>query len=205
MSFANSTPTASGDGRVRTLRALALAAVATAVFFSPADAKKKDDPPPPPGCHWQAIAIVHANLAIPDGWLYKDTSSGMVLTYEVRPGGAGFEKSKSVYRLEVHRGLKKSDVVPRAREFVETARSTAMSPPPIDEQEAGHLAVFACAVNYAPETPGGSYLSSALSAAANTETGTLYTTRLDIPSDEIDRVSPLGNRLFQNIRLDDTF
>jgi hypothetical protein len=96
-------------------------------------------------------------------------------------------------------------VEPRAREFVETARATATDAPPIDEGQAGHLTLFACAVTYAPEHPGAAGLTSALSAAANTETGTLYTVRLDIPLDEVDRVAPLGNRLFQTIRLDDTF
>lgn len=195
-----------GRAAVRRLfPALALALLASAVALAPAHAKKKDEPPPPPGCHWQPIEIVHANLAVPDGWQFKDLSSGMQLAYEVRPAGKGFEDTKSVYHLEVRRGLKKSDVVPRAREFVEAARATAMDPPPIDEQQAGHMSVFACAVHYAPGTPGVAYLSSALSASANTETGTLYTTRLDIPSDEIDRVSPLANKLFQTIRLDDAF
>jgi hypothetical protein len=186
-------------------RILAMMLVLTALLAARAQARKKDEPPPPPGCHWQAIEIIGAHLAVPDGWQYRDTSEGPLLSYEVRPAGAGFENPKSLYRMEVRRGLKKADVVPRAREFVEKARATATDAPPIDQREAGHLTLFACAVVYAPEHPGASSLSSALSAAANTETGTLYMVRLDIPSDEVDRVSPLADKLFQTIRLDAGF
>jgi hypothetical protein len=189
----------------RILPVVALTLLAATLVPTPAPAKKKDEPPPPPGCHWQAIEILGAHLAVPDGWKFTDTSAGLLLSYEVRPAGAGFENTKSLYRLEARRGLKKSDVVPRAREFVETARATATDAPPIDEGQAGHLTLFACAVTYAPEHPGAAGLTSALSAAANTETGTLYTVRLDIPLDEVDRVAPLANRMFQTIRLDDTF
>jgi hypothetical protein len=123
----------------------------------------------------------------------------------VRPAGAGFENAKSLYRLEVRRGLKKADVAPRAREFVEKARATATDAPPIDEREAGNMTLFACAVTYAPQNPGAASLSSALSASANRETGTLYMVRLDIPSDEVDRVSSLADKLFQNVRLNAAF
>jgi hypothetical protein len=186
-------------------RILAVTLLLSALLAARAQARRKDDPPPPPGCHWQAIEILGAHLAVPVGWQYRDTSEGPLLSYEVRPAGAGFENAKSLYRLEVRRGLKKADVVPRAREFVEKARATATDAPPIDERESGHMTLFACAVNYAPEHPGAVALGSALSAAANRETGTLYMVRLDIPLDEVDRVSPLADKLFQNIRLDDAF
>lgn len=188
-----------------TRRILATTLVVTALLAAREQARKKDEPPPPSGCHWQSIEIIGAHLAVPDGWQYRDTSEGPLLSYEVRPAGAGFENSKSLYRLEVRRGLKKADVAPRGREFVEKARATATDAPPIDEREAGRMTLFACAVNYAPPSPGAVSLSSALSAAANRETGTLYMVRLDIPSDEVDRVSPLADKLFQTIRLDDAF
>jgi len=186
-------------------RILAVTLLLTALLAARAQARKKDDPPPPSGCRWQTIEVLGAHLAVPDGWQYRDVSEGPLLSYEVRPAGAGLEKAKSLYRLEVRRGLKKADVVPRAREFVEKARATATDAPPIDEREAGPMTLFACAVTYAPEPPGTVSLSSALSATANRDTGTLYMVRLDIPSDEVKLVSPLADKLFQNIRLNDAF
>ena len=186
-------------------RILAVTLLLAALLAARAQARRKDDPPPPPGCHWQSIEVLGAHLAVPEGWLYRDTSEGALLSYEVRPAGAGLENAKSLYRLEVRRGLKKADVVPRAREFVEKARATATDAPPIDEREAGHMMLFACAVSYAPEHPGAVSISSALAATANRETGTLYMVRLDIPSDEVDRVTSLADKLFQNIRLNDAF
>lgn len=159
--------------------------------------------PAPPGCHWQAITILKAHLAVPDGWEFRDTSTHSLLSYEVRPAGPGFKNARSRYRLEVRRGVDKSEVVKKAREFVESARTGATEAQPLEEQQVGVLILFSSFATYDPHRPGVTAVSVAISSAANTRTGTLYTVRFDIPSDEVERVAELGNQLFQKMRLDD--
>jgi len=184
--------------------ALALAsALASALVTPPIAAKEKDKIPPPAGCHWQEIPVLKAHLAIPEGWLFRDTSAGLILSYEVQPAGPGLENAKARYRLEVRRGIKKADVVTRAREAIEAARTGAADSQPVDQGAAGALTIFSSTATFAAGAAGGGPVSTALTAAANERTGTLYVIRFDVPADEVDRVSPMGQKLLQTLRLDD--
>ena len=159
--------------------------------------------PAPNGCHWQAIPELKAHLAVPDGWRFEQVKSEEALIYEVRPTGKGFEESKAVFHLEVRLRTAPDDAVARARAFVESARATAIDAPPLEEQQVSTLTFFSCFVRYPALGEGLPTLTAAVSSAANARTGTIYTTRFDIPEDEIERVAPLGNALFREWRLDD--
>jgi hypothetical protein len=189
------------EDAMRSVATVALLSLAVAVLVPPLVAKEKD--PPPAGCHWQSIPVLNARLAVPDGWQFRDTSTGMSLSYEVRPAGPGFENAKALYRLEVSRGNKKAEVVSKAKEFIESARASAATAESLERQENGALTVFSCSVTSAPDHPGALPVSTALSAAANSRTGTLYTVRFDVPSDEVVKVTPLGSQLLHTMRLDD--
>jgi hypothetical protein len=158
---------------------------------------------PPQGCHWQPIPELKAHLAVPDGWLFKNVSSGEVLIYEVRPAGTGFEGVRALYRLEVRRNTRKSDVVARARDFVESARAAGVEAQPLEEQHVSVLTLYSSFVRFASKGDGAPALSAAVSSAGNSRTGTLYTARFDIPENEIEMVAPLGNHLFRKYRIDD--
>lgn len=159
--------------------------------------------PAPDGCHWHAIPELKAHLAVPDGWQFKKIKSSEALIYEVRPAGKGFEGFKARFHLEVRLRTKLDDVVARARAFVEEARVSAIDPPPLEEQQASTITAFSCFVRYAAPPDGSPALTAAVSSAANTRTGTIYTTRFEIPEDEQERIAPLGNALFREWRLDD--
>jgi hypothetical protein len=159
--------------------------------------------PAPDGCHWQALPELKAHLAVPDGWRFKKIKSTEALIYEVRPAGKGFEGFKACFHLEVRLRTQLDDVVARARAFVEEARATAVDPPPLEEQQSSTLTGFSCFVRYAPPADGTPALTAAVSSAANSRTGTIYTTRFEIPEDEQERIAPLGNALFREWRLDD--
>jgi hypothetical protein len=189
--------------RVALFIVLAGALAGAAAGLAPtAVAKEKDKVPPPAGCHWQEIPVLKAHLAIPDGWLFRDNSTGPNLSYEVQPASPGLENAKARYRLEVRRGIKKADVVARASEYIESARAGAAESEPVEQGEAGALTLFSCTVTFAAKGAGGGATRTALTAAANAQTGTLYTIRFDIPEDEVDRVAPLAKPLLQTMRLD---
>jgi hypothetical protein len=158
----------------------------------------------PAGCHWQDIQEIKVQLAVPDGWVFRQVPSEQKLIYEVLPAGPAFAKPPQArYRLEVRRHLEPRDVVAMARSFVETVRTGATAAEPLEQQTKGVMALFASVVEYAPEISGAPRLTVAVSAIANSRTGTLYTARFDIPVDEQSLVAPLGNALFQSVRLDD--
>jgi hypothetical protein len=159
--------------------------------------------PAPEGCHWQSIPELKAHLAVPDGWLFKKVSSGEVLIYEIRPAGEGFQGLRALYRLEVRRGTSKSDVVARARDFVESVRAAGAEAQPLEEQNISVLTLYSSFVRFAPTTEGTPPPAAAVSSAGNSRTGTLYTMRFDIPENELEAVAPLANHLFRELRLDD--
>jgi hypothetical protein len=161
------------------------------------------DDPAPERCHWQAIPELKAHLAVPDGWLFQRLEAGDALAYEVRPAGTQFEAIRARYRLEVRRGLDKTKVVEMARSFVESIRAFAVEAQPLEEQHVSTVTLYSCFVTLARPTPGAVQPTAALWSAANSRTGTLYTVRFDIPSDELGVVAPLANHLFRNLRLDD--
>jgi hypothetical protein len=94
--------------------------------------------------------------------------------------------------------------VGKAQAFMESARASATTANSVEQEALGALTVLSSSVTRAPGAPGAGAVSTVLRVAANPRTGTLYTVRFDIPSDELDRVSPLGTELLQNMRLDDT-
>jgi hypothetical protein len=166
---------------------------------------KENSQPAPAGCHWQAIPAVKMQLPVPDGWRFREVSTGPVLSYEVAPAGPGLENSKARYRLEVQRGLKSEDAVAKAREFVESVRSAGTDLQPLEKQTTGVITYFSSFATYTPGTPGAIQLQVIVSSAANSRSGTLYTMKFNIPVDELELVAPLGNKMFQKVRLDDTF
>jgi hypothetical protein len=85
-----------------------------------------EEAPAPDECHWQAIPEIKAHLAVPDGWLFEKLVGNDVLIYEVRPSGPQFKGVRARYRLEVRRGVAKSEVVARARGFVQSVRTAAV-------------------------------------------------------------------------------
>lgn len=157
----------------------------------------------PEGCHWQPIPEIKAHLAVPDGWQFEKVASSDVLIYEVRPAGPGFEGIRARYRLEVRRGTSKADVVDRARSFVESVRAIATEAQPLEEQHIGVLTLYSSFGHLVPTSESSPALTAAVSCAANSRTGTIYTMRFDIPVNELDVVAPLGNHLFRELRLDD--
>jgi|SRR6185436_20168540 len=167
--------------------------------------KDKKEDAAPPGCHWQDVPAVKMHLSVPDGWQFRDTSSGSSKSYEVIPAGPGLENSKARYLLEVHRKISKTEVVTKAREFVEAVRSAGVDSQPLEQQTNGAMTFFSSYANYIPNSPGAIGLGVVVSSAANSRTGTLYTMRFNIPLSELEAVAPLGNNLFQTIRLDDEF
>lgn len=175
--------------------------VAMAVLL-PASAPAAEKPAPS-GCHWQSIPELKAHLAVPNGWRFEKKTVDNALVYEVRPAGKGFEKSHALFHLEVRLRTNPADVVNRARQFIEDLRAQAEEPKGIEEQRASTLTFFSCFVAFAPSSDASPRLTSALSSVANSRTGTIYTTRFDIPEDEIERIAPLGNGLYRELRLDD--
>ena len=73
----------------------------------------------------------------------------------------------------------------------------------LDEQKIGVMRAFSSFVDNAPAGESGAHVGAALSALANTRTGTLYTTRFEIAADEQAKIAPLGNLLFRTVRIDD--
>jgi len=180
--------------------------LATLVLLAPAGASHINlggEKPAPEGCHWQSIAELKAHLAVPDGWGFRNVSSGEVLVYEVRPAGVGFEDVRALYRLEVRRGTSKADVVMRARDFVESMRTAGAEAQPLEEQQVSVITLFSSFVQFAARAEGTPPLTAAVSSAGNSRTGTLYTMRFDISANELDLVAPLANHLFRELRLDD--
>jgi hypothetical protein len=162
--------------------------------------------PAPEGCHWKLIAEVHALLAVPDGWIFRSLPGRDVLTYEVVPAGSRFRtKPLSRYRLEIRRHSPVVDVVARAKTFVEQFRLGGTTSKALEEQRKGVMSLFASVIEVPPRRVGESHLSVAVSAVANSRTGTLYTAVLAIPSDERPVVADLANVLFQRVRLDDAY
>jgi hypothetical protein len=164
-----------------------------------------EEPAAPDGCHWQNIPAVKVHLAVPNGWEFRDVSEGNSKSYEVRPAGPGFEKSKTRYQLVVRPHGKKSQVVEMAKSFVESGRAAGQTALPLDEQKSGVMTFFSSSVTYTPEVPGATGMVIGLLSAANARTGTLYTVRFSIPLEEQDLVAPLGNKLLQVMRIDDEF
>jgi hypothetical protein len=159
---------------------------------------------PPPGCHWQDLPEIKVHLAVPDGWLFRQVQSEGTLIYEVVPAGNDWPTpSKSRYRLEVRLHTERATVVTRARDFVDRARSGATAAQPLAEQTIGVMKAFSTFAEYSPAVQGAPRIATAVSALANTRTGTLYTTRFDIAADEQEKIATLGNSLFQTARVDD--
>ena len=156
--------------------------------------------PAPPGCHWQSIPELKAHLAVPDGWLFEQIASQDGLVYQVRPPA---EELASRYRLEVRTGVDTSAVVGEARDFVDGPRNSGAEAEPLEEQTKGVITAYSTVVYYRPLVAGAPAITVAYLALGNSRTGTIYKIRLDIPADEVDRVLPAANHLFQNIRVDD--
>jgi hypothetical protein len=179
--------------------------MALAVIGAGKVAVPKGGPPPPPGCHWQSIAAIKAQLAVPEGWRFFDTSTRQGRSYEVWPAGPGFENAKARYRLEISEGNDPAGVAAKAKAFVEATLKLGAKADPIQEQQVRVFALYSSSVTMKPERAGAVADTIAVSAAANTRTGTLYTVRFLIPASEVEKTAVLGNRLFQKIRLDDGF
>jgi hypothetical protein len=180
------------------------AVIVAAMVFACVAASRGDDKPAPEGCHWQDLPEVKMHLAVPNGWLFTRLKSDGPLIFEVVPAGADWPKpSKSRYRLEIQLRTDKASVVERAREFVERAQAGAVAVEPVAEQTIGVIKAYSSFVRYSPAIQGVPAIATALSATANTRTGTLYTVRFDISSDEQERIAALGNALFRTARLDD--
>ena len=184
------------------MRLACAVAVVFACFVAASTGINAAESAAPVGCRWKAIPELKAHLAIPIGWKFKTAASGDALIYEVRPAGRGFENSKALYRLEVRRGTEKTDVVDRARAFIEALRATAVDPPALEEQHISTLTLFSCFVRFAPPANGDGG-TAAVSSAANSRTGTIYTVQFDIPENELGIIAPLGNQLFRELKLDD--
>src|SRR6202012_5981837 len=109
--------------------------------------------------------------------------------------------SKSRYRLEVRLKTDKATVVERAHDFVARALAGASAAQPLAEQTVGVMRAFSSFVQYSPAVQVAPSISTALSALANTRTGTIYTVRFDIATDEQAKIADLGNALFRTIRI----
>lgn len=178
--------------------------ILVAVVITSAAAVRADDKPAPDGCHWQDLPEIKAHLAVPDGWHFRRVQSENSLIFEVEPTGHGLpQPSRSRYRLEVRLHTDSRTVVERAREFVENARTGATAAQPLEEQTIGVVTVFSSFFEYDPAVPLAPRRTAAMSAIANSRTGTLYLVRFDIPVDELEAIAPLGNALFRTARIDD--
>jgi hypothetical protein len=165
----------------------------------------EDQAPPPPGTHWKAIPQIKVNLAVPDGWRFRKLrSTSKMLLFEVVPMGPGIPaRSQSRYELKVEKRVPRGIVVSKARNYVEAGRFQAVEAEEIEEQTKGVMTLFASVAHFKPDSSGIPQATAALSAIANSRTGTLYTMRFDIPASELEAVQPLANELFRNIEVDD--
>lgn len=163
-----------------------------------------EDRPAPDGCHWQSIPELKAHIAVPDGWHFESATDGEDLVYDVSPARPGPDSTlQTRFRLTVTRGLDPDSVVARAREFVESVRSSGQPTAPIERQTLSVMTLFASVVEVIEPATDVHESTVAVSALANARTGTLYRIRLDIPASELGFMAPLANAMFRTIRVDD--
>ncbi|MDB5103656.1 MAG: hypothetical protein JWP91_1345 [Fibrobacteres bacterium] len=160
-----------------------------------------------PGCHWVEIKEINARIMVPDGWSSKKKSEKKIIAIEVVPSGPNIgDSAKSLYRMEIKKGLAKNSIVEVAKLFVESARrKETKDAQELDEQQYGKMKTFSLVVQYPSQSIEGYQRSVARSAIANPTTGTLVLVDFDIPGDEIKKVAPMGNYLFRESVFDDDY